>query len=205
MNVSPLLGRLRLSIRALYLAHGIGWFAAFTALLLAVIYVGDRSLDYPRGVRVLQLLLFGPIAAYLFWRWVLRPASTRITDDDLGILIERSHPHLSERFLTVLQAASDPAIGRSAHPHLLEQVRREASGLLSGIGVARVLRPKPALLACAIGIAAVALLAFGAWTQGDLTSIFARRLLAMDARWPRRTELVLVLKDRQGEVLLEAT
>ena len=50
MNVSPLLGRLRLSIRALYLVHGVGWFAAFTALALAVIYVGDRSLDYPRGV-----------------------------------------------------------------------------------------------------------------------------------------------------------
>ncbi|MBK9383620.1 MAG: hypothetical protein IPN34_02180 [Planctomycetes bacterium] len=203
MKPTLLLGRLRLSIRALYLLHGLGWFLAFAAGLLAVIYVGDRMLDYPRGVRLLQIFLFGPLAVYLLWRWVLAPAATPLTDDDLAVLIERSHPELRERFITALQAAQDPAIAKSAHPSLLAQVQREAEGLLAKIGIARALRPKPALYASGLGLGALALLALGAWSQGELAGIFARRLLAQDAPWPRRTELALVLKDRQGEVLLE--
>ncbi|MBL8899839.1 MAG: hypothetical protein JNM84_19565 [Planctomycetes bacterium] len=203
MKPTLLLGRLRLSIRALYLLHGLGWFLAFAAGLLAVIYVGDRMLDYPRGVRVLQIFLFAPLALYLLWRWVLRPAATPLTDDDLAVLIERSHPELRERFITALQAAQDPAIAKSSHPSLLAHVQREAEELLSKIGVARVLRPKKALYASGLGLGAIGLLVLGAWSQGELAGIFAQRLLAQDAPWPRRTELLLVLKDRQGEVLLE--
>lgn len=205
MKPSFLLGRLRLSIRALYLLHGLGWFLGLVAAALAVVYVGDRMLDYPRGMRVLQIVLFGPLATYVFWRWVLRPAATPLTDDDLGVLIERSHPELGERFLTALQAARDPAIAASAHPALLQHVQREAEALVPQISLTRALRPSPALRAGALGLAATGLLALGAWSQGELAGIFVQRLLALDAPWPRRTLLALALKDREGELLLQAT
>ncbi len=71
MKAKRLLSNLRRQIRALFLLHGISIFIAYACLLLVVVYVGDRLLEYPQGIRVFQIFMFGGMTLYVLHRFVL--------------------------------------------------------------------------------------------------------------------------------------
>lgn len=194
--LEPVLSRLavvRSRIRRLYLLDGLALLVIVACAALATTFVLDYFLDLPRAVRM--VFLFGSIAAcaWTALRKILAPLAVPISDDDLAVLVERSHPELKDRLISAIQLSrpSDPAHRKFNSPELVEALVRDAADASRPLSFDAFvththIRNRGVFAAGFV----VALAALGFFFS-DLSTIFLNRFLGGDARWPQQTYLTV--------------
>jgi hypothetical protein len=200
MNFEPLLKGLRALVAKRRLALGTAGIAsavAAVAALAVVTYALDRFLRLPVGVRGVHLALCAAGVFLVLRRSLFRPLAEPFGDQDAAMLVERVRPDLDDRLISALQLRDEAAAGRLVgSPELVEDaIRRTLSDVApidfrAAYDARHVRRP---LGAAAVGLV---LVCAGAAFAPQEFSIFVRRCLLLgDVRWPRATELKLVVVD----------
>jgi hypothetical protein len=185
---------LRGRLRRLVLEDSLLTLAWGIAAALVASFVLDYFLILPQGVRFVFLLAGGCSLAYFVARHVLAPFGRPIADEDLAVLVERSHPDLHQSLITAVEltrARSEAAayVSPAMVAAVVKGVEERIADLPTGgvFDLAR-LRRKTALLAFAgVGLGAAVLI------HADVASIWLRRnLFLADQRWPKQVVLELV-------------
>lgn len=190
-SLERLLERLARRLRVHVLAHGLGRVALGAAGWACVAFLLDRWLHLPAGVRVLHTAILLALPAFLAWRELFLPLRRIPGRDGLALLVERTHPELSELLVSAVQLEARLA---SAPPDEAALVRRvlasaeQRAGELDLSGVDDPRGPRVSLGA-GLGAALLAALLFG--QAPAQTRIFLARMLGGGPEWPRRTNLVL--------------
>ncbi len=196
-DLTPLLRELkalRARLRALHLAFGLSRLVLVAAVVAALTFILDRSLDLPRGVR---LVLFSTSAAtivFVVYRYLAYPLTRRFTDIDLARAVEDRFPELHDSVLSALElseaARSDDYPDSRA---LVAAVVAEARRRVESVPISRIAdRAKVGRAALAAALPAV-VVAAGAIASPELASIWVQRMLALrDVPWPRRTWLEVI-------------
>ncbi len=187
--------RLRLFLIGLFLVGSVFVCGSALAILL------DWALELSRGVRTLLAAFVLGSTAYVAWRYLVRPALTRLSDVWLARQIERYYPSLKHELagaVEFLREEGDETVAGSAE--LRAAVVRKVSEQLRAVESGVILRQGPyrfATLAATVSVGiALAALVLG----GDLVAIGVARLYAPfgSARWPYQT--VLTFRDLKTRV-----
>lgn len=190
------LAGLRRSLRGWLVARGLGtWLACVLGMLMGSMIL-DRWFRFDFSQRAILLVLMTGVAAWLLWRFLLRPLGQRVSDDALLLEIEDRHPQLAESLISGYQLQRDQAAGpASRSPELAAAVIREAVKRAGEVDFGSVLnRPGGrinALRLAAGGLLAVAL-GIGVLSGGFFKTWFRRNLLLTADQWPRATVLELM-------------
>lgn len=177
------------------------WVAMTVCWLLVVYWLG-AAIDYlpakigsdetPQSVRIVFLCLMAAGATWLLLGWLLPRWLRKIDDASLALLIERQHPELANRLITVVQVnrstpdVSDPA----AHDQLFERVLNEANEAVASVRVDQLFKWEPLRIVqvlAGLGLAITLIVAITSWYW------FAQwnsRLFALsNTPWPRSAVL----------------
>jgi len=190
------LARLRRSIRFLFALDGGGRLVLAAAAFVAATFAVDWTFHLPAGARLALLAAGLGLLLWILVRRILRPLAVPLTDDDLGILVERRFPGLNDRLISALQLARDPGAGPGRvpggefnSPELVQALVEEAAGAVEGVDWGRILvRRRVGWVAAGAALAAASLAAAGL-ASPLYASIYFHRILGGDRRWPRRTHL----------------
>ena len=106
--VSDRLAGLRSRLRRLYLLDGASRVILAILGFMLVTFLADWSLDLPGPLRLVVLAGGVGLTAWMVTRRVALPLSVALTDDDLALLVERSHPELEDRLVSAIQLARGP-------------------------------------------------------------------------------------------------
>jgi len=187
------LDRLRRLIRRVSIWDGLVWIG----VLLVVAAILSFSLDYflrlPRGVRTFFMFAGVAGAIVVVFRSLLTPLSRRLSDEQLAMLIEETHPGMRQTLITAIQLARpDSRGGRYISSELLDSVVRDVESQVSTIAPSKVLhlgrmrRNLVWLVGLTVAISVVGLF------QPRLVSIwFQRNVLLAAVAWPKATEIEL--------------
>lgn len=198
------LGRVRGTIRSLFLLDG----ASRTALALSIFVAASFALDWlfilPPGARL--VILFAGLAgvAWIVARRLVYPMGVPITDDDLAVFVERHYPELKDRLISAIQlsreaGAAEGTIGFNS-PQLVRRLIDDAVAATGALDFGQVvIRAHVMRIAAAAGILLL-VLAGSAAARPDLAKIYASRAFGGAAKWPRRTTLVVLDFDAQSRV-----
>jgi len=200
-SISSRLDGVRASIRRLYLLNGLATLVIAVCTFAVATFVLDYFLILPRGVRLTFLIAglggFGWLAA----RRIAYPLAVKISDDDLALFVERHYPHLNDRLISAIQLGrapkDDPAVERIAgfnSPELVDALVADATTAAEQLDFRAVLLPdvvRRAAAGAAVLLVVIGALALSSGAGRNLASIYVRRALGFDTRWPQRTYLVV--------------
>jgi hypothetical protein len=186
-SVTARLSGLRASLRRLFALDGLSRVGVAAVVFVLITFLADWSFVLPVQVR-LTLLLGG--IALLVWivaRRIVTPLGARISDDDLAVLVERTHPELNDRLISAIQLSRNP--GPDASPELVEALVRDAEKVTTDMDFKNVVvrRNVGKIAAWAGGL--LLLIAAGAFAFQDHASIYVKRLFGGATKWPQRTHL----------------
>ncbi len=187
-------------LRWLAWMHGTGTWLALLSLLLVGSFYLDRVLDPPHAMRLVVAPLVGIGLAAALWYWVLRPMRVRLSEDDAGLLVERTHPELAERLISALQLSRDAG---GASPDLVDRTIREGEEAALALQHHGAFRPAPARWRGAVGLLSAALLLGVAGSEPQDFGVFLRRLLGSSVEWPQRTHLDIEIAGRTANVRVD--
>ncbi len=187
-------------LRGYVLIEGTAWVAGF----LVAGFLIQGTLDYAaRGLRwsmrATLLALITATASWLVWRRVIAPMRLRIGAAEVAHLIERRYPELASVLVSAVRFSSGemgPADVNSRA--LMASVVDSADRRTRTTDFALVLNPRrPRWAAC--GLVLSLLLFTGATLQSPriVGLWFARNILLQELPWPKRTTLVVELRDEQ--------
>lgn len=164
--------------------------AAFTFLL-------DYSLDLPRPVRIVVLLLAAGILAIQAVRHLVLPLSGKPTLDELALMAERADPGLNDQLISAIQLDRDLRAGTAVEsPELIRKLVDETARKLERYDFRRAVDLRPARKPLLLALLAVAAASGVAAYRADLADIwFRRQILIQDTAWPRRHHLILMVLD----------
>lgn len=194
-EITARLRSLRAMIRGLFALDWLGRSLLFASIFLAGTFAFDYSLhaflDSPPPNWLLHLAAgFGCLyLAYLFARRLVWPLSIPISDDDLALLVERTHPVFRDRLVSALQLSRTRGAAPDFNsPELIDALVQETSKDHDAIRFDQVLTGRHVLpkLLQAVGLAALlGLLAYH--FPGEAETFLAR--LFGERRWPSEVEL----------------
>lgn len=192
--LEPVLARLaavRAQLRRLYMLDGIALLVIVACFALAATFVFDYYLVLPQAVRVVFLVGAVAACAWTALRKILAPLSIPISDDDLALLVERTHPELKDRLISAIQLSrpSDPAYRKFNSPELVDALVQDAADASRPLNFDAFVTRKPIRDRAYFAGAFVALLLGLGLAYGDLASIFLKRFFGGDVRWPQQTYL----------------
>ncbi len=177
-------------IRGLRVLSGAGRVAAVAVVTLVALYASDRTLDLPRVVRALLLLVAVAVLARETWRHLLRPLLRGPDREDAARLVETANTSYEGRLITALE------IGDGEPGSLERQVVDEAAAACEATDLREVLDPAPSLRELGRGAGLAALLAVLVFFVEPHVGVFAQRWALQDVAWPRQTHLTLDLAAR---------
>ena len=102
------LSRIRSSIRGLFAVDGISRLILTFSALVCLTFSLDWIFHLPVGVRIFFLAAGSVLLLIILVRKLFRPLGVPITDDDLALMVERSHPELNDRLISAIQLAREP-------------------------------------------------------------------------------------------------
>lgn len=185
---------LRQRVRRGFVLEGVAVIACGVVIALIVSFLLDYFLRLPQAVRTVLLLSACGLVAYAVVRRIIRPLGLKLPDDELAVLVERSHPQLRERLLTAVELTKSGAeTARYVSSSLLDAVIQDVEARVAEVQVHRVLKlghvKRRALLVIVLG----GLIGFAVTQRPDLASVwFQRNLLLAGTEWPQVTKLELV-------------
>lgn len=190
-------------IRGELLLEGLAWLLGAAVILALASYGLDRWLRLGLATRWTLLPLGLAVLAYIAWRRLLPPLSTRLDPLDVAAIVDKRSPGLGVKAANVLQLPkllepqpqASPAMVRRAVwedfsavdaadlPGLFDAARRKRFLQIIGGAVALT------LVLCLLAPATAKL-----WAQ--------RWLLGSNTRWPQQTYLAISGLDEQGRLLV---
>ncbi len=191
------LSKLRSALRRSFFVDGVVTLSLGLLLVLGVSFLLDYFARLPWGVRCVFFL--GGLGLLLreIGRKIYRPLALELPDEELAVLIERSHPELRDALVTAVEMTrrdNDNALYTSTS--LLDAVVRDVEQRASRLRVQKVFDLR--LLRWKIaGLALLVLCVLVAWRANPpLASVWAQRnLLLRDVSWPKLVRLRMVLPE----------
>ena len=147
----------------------------------------DYLLRLPGVPRLIGLVLATAVAVYVFWRFVWRPASSRLTLQDVAGRVEETFPQFNDRLRSSVQFLGERE-AMAADP-LRRRTVEQAGDIARAVDFDDVLITRPAYLTVSAAMAAVLALAAIAMLLGPLTQTIIGRLFdPLDGahQWPKR-------------------
>jgi len=139
----------------LSVAFGVGIVvAAAVGALLAVILL-DYILNLPAGPRVAILLCAVVGLAYVLWRWVLSPMTTRLSVRDVAGHVEQKFPQFDDRLRSTVDFLRGGVPGSD---YMKQRVITEAGDLAATLDMGSAVATKPVWYSLSGGVASVLLL-----------------------------------------------
>ena len=196
---------LRRAVASWLTLRGLSYVLLCVVALLALSFLVDWWFMLEKSQRVVSMVVAVAAVLYLAWRYILYPLAFHLDDDMLAVRVEERHSELHDGLISALQFArvEDPEkLGVS--PQMLaaaiEQGNRDADKLDFSDVLDRKANRRHGL------ITLLMILILGGATAGviynDLMRIwFNRVILFGDDRYPRNTNFVLGLNDRNELVL----
>jgi len=185
-------------VRVLRVGHGLARLVGLLVFAVIAAYVADRWLGLPVAVRAAVLVAAAVLLGRQAWLRIGRPLFRGPDRTDAARLVEAGLPELEGRVISALQ------IGGGADGSLEQRLLDEASAqcLQRDLRVVLTARPMRRELLKAAG--ALALLATLVLVGKPFTEVFLRRWTLHDAAWPRDTRLTLQLPEKgAGHVVAE--
>lgn len=186
------LERLRNRLRRLFAIYGALRLLASLGLALAALYLLDRSLALPAGMRLLLLLVTSCGIGYLVHRHLVRPLLRRIRPEDVACAVEKRFPEFDGRLISTLELEGQALVpDRNISVELVEVLRQETGSIRSGVKLDAIFDYRHLKR---VGLLALAILAVDlghAVSNPELAGIFVKRLFGSDQRWPQSTFLVV--------------
>ncbi|HEX8521574.1 MAG TPA: hypothetical protein VF669_04900, partial [Tepidisphaeraceae bacterium] len=131
----------RRKVKLYSVAYGVGIaLAALVALVLSLILV-DYCLNLPAAPRiVLSLVVLGALA-YVVGRWIIKPASAKVTLSDIAGKLEQAFPQFDDR----LRSTVDFAQGKSTYGSdvMQQRVMNEAAQLATQVDLSKAVVTTP--------------------------------------------------------------
>ncbi len=188
-------GRLRLRI---LLAGGARVLRDATALALATFAV-DIALEPPRPVRILLAVTCVATVLLSAWRHFAKRLATKFSDDELALLVERSHPELNDRVISALQLGRDLASGATSEsPDLIRATILDAERATTSLHVGRAVPMGPIARPLFLASFAIALATTLVALRPEWAKLWVERYIFLkDTPWPRATSLRLVVTDEE--------
>lgn len=143
-----------------------------------------------RGVFIFIAFGIAGVVAYLTWARLIRLLGILISDDDLALFIERRYPELNSRLISALQLSrtrgENPGFNS---PELIDALVRDAGDAVRTVKFDSILAPGRVMGPFLMALTGAAALAGLAVAFPDYSSVYLRRLLGLNARWPKLTDL----------------
>src|SRR4051794_34143005 len=146
----------RRKVKAYSVAYGIGVaLASMVGLFLALILI-DYLLNLPAAPRIaLSLVVLGALA-YVVGRWVIKPASAKVTLSDIAGRLEQAFPQFDDRLRSTVDFASGG--GKVYGSDVMQQrVMNEAATLAGQLNLSSAVVAKPVWYSAAAGVGAIGL------------------------------------------------
>ncbi len=186
------LERLRGRLRSLFVLYGSLRLLAIVAAIFVVLFLLDRTLTLPSGVRLLFLAGAALILGFFTYRGVVYPLRRKIRAEDVACAVEERFPEFDGRLLSTLELegrALDP--DRNVSVELVNVMRAETAGLVKGVRFEQIFDYRH--LRRLAGVAALLLVVVVGYglREPHLAGIFLKRLVGADVRWPQRVFLTV--------------
>ncbi|GEM_PF-3340305 len=202
MDLNELLARtasFRGAVRRLFLLEGTGRILLVLAGLTAFLFLADYFLILPGTVRSVLFVLAILAAGLSFVRWIARPLTVPITDDDAVLSVERAHPELKESLISALQFSryDEAESRRIMSPAMVRATVKSALAAAAPLSFRAHLAPRGPLKTFLLGAAATAVLVVLSARFPDTSAIFFNRVYGGSVPWPARTHLTLISPDAE--------
>jgi hypothetical protein len=182
--------QLRGRLKGLYTANGMSLLGAGLAGVVLFSFACDYLFHLPVAVRVFLLAASACCIGYVFYRYLMRPLSVQMSDDDMALYYEGAYPEAQDRLISAVQlqrVMEQPGYPYSAS--LTRSVIGQAEEFARGLD-ARRLRPTPKLKQnSAVGGALLVVVAFLVISSPTLFGIWAQRFFLLGTEWPRKTDI----------------
>jgi hypothetical protein len=192
------LAQLRSHLRLTFLSWGIALAMIWASGLTLWLYYTDRILKLPSGLRIAFLVGALAILLIVVIRNLLYPLSRSLSDEDLALMVEREYPLLNDRLISSLQMLKEQERYKdTASPEMMRAVVAESFDIAGKLRFNDAVRSRRLLRVVGLSMVAM-LLVFGhAWLDRDDMSLWVRRAMGGGPEWPTRTQLEVLILDRE--------
>lgn len=193
MLISSLEG-VRRKVKLLGVAYGAGIVIAVAVIGLLLATILDYLLNLPSAPRLFLALIALTAIGYVLWRYVISPASKRISLSDIAGKLEGAFPQFDDRLRSTVNFVSGREVPGSEV--MKERVVTETTTMASQLDLGRAVVATPAWYSMALGCGALfLLLMLGFWVVSPTYRDIALARLFMpfaDQPWPKRVRIDLV-------------
>ena len=194
---------LRHRLKRAFVADGVVTLLQAALIAFAASFLADYFLRLPWGVRSLLLLVGIGFGAAAIIRRIMKPLALELPDDEMAVLIERSHPELGQGLLTAIELTRiGSETSRYVSTQLLDSVVKDAEQKIAQARLDRVFdlrrlfRKSVALFLMAV------VCGFIIGQQPGLAGVWLRRnLFLSNAAWPKLTQLELTVPSESPAVV----
>src|SRR5688500_4186898 len=183
---------LRRKVKLLGVAYGVGLLLASAIALLLGAVLLDYMLNLPAIPRLVIILAALGTIGYVLVRYVVRPATSRLTIGDVAGKLATTFPQFDDRLRSTVNFMRG---GNPGSDVMQQRVVSEASSLAATVDLNRALVMKPVWYSAAAGAGAVVLLILLAVAVSPLyRNIALSRLFTPFAgtAWPKRVQIDMV-------------
>ncbi len=197
------LARLATRLRRAAWWQGLGVVLAGSTLWGVFAFLADYALHVPRPIRILLLLAWTGLTAYLAWRFVLRPLRHIPGPTGLAVLAERDLTEPNQLLISGVEFA----LTQEAAPHpsapLRSRVVERAEQRSESVEPARIVDLRRPATFFGGGVLLTA--AFSIWLGAHPihSATFFDRILGGTRPWPKRTELLLDVRVAEGQARID--
>ncbi|HZZ73386.1 MAG TPA: hypothetical protein VFE24_14120, partial [Pirellulales bacterium] len=191
-EIRGLLARVRTRIRRYIWLEGLALAILWLGVAFWVTLGFDWLFEPPPMVRavVLGAVLIG--FGYVLYRYLLRRAFVRFTDESMAVALERRFHHFGDSLLTSVTLTEQPTPDVHYNPEMLSHTRELAKEAAGRARPGQVFRWGPLgqrLLGAAVLVGSIA--AFAVFVPDAFATWFGRSIELSETPWPRRTHLVV--------------
>ncbi|MGH7213833.1 MAG: hypothetical protein ACREIT_03615, partial [Tepidisphaeraceae bacterium] len=183
---------LRRRLKLLGIVYGLGVLVASVVLVALGVVLVDYVLHLPGVLRLVVLVACLAGFGYAVWRWIARPALSRLTIGDVAGHVEQAFPQFDDRLRSTVLFTQQPDVPGS--DVMKQRVITEAGDIARRVDFNRAIVTKPVWQATAAGLGAIVLAGALALGLPDLMRIGLTRLLTplADVAWPKRFQIDLM-------------
>ena len=189
VSIDEKIGAMRRIVQRFFLVAGMNRFLVWLLGIVALDYFLDSSFRMDWSQRLITLLLAASILIYVFWKYLLVPLFSRLSDDALLLQAEESGKSFKESLISALEFSrmeigEDENISRGMIRETIETGER-ASESIRLDEVFRLGRLRVNLFALGLLVAAFAGVCAGSVLTKPLGIWFNRNVMLGNAQWPQ--------------------
>jgi len=182
--------------RELTAVRGVGNCLKWTCLAFAVCLLTDAVWNLPALIRGGLLTLLTGWAMWVAWRGLIQPLLRRRSWNELAAAVERDHPELAERLITLVELEAEP--NRTSSPVMRTLLAKQTVKAVTALNFSDSLPAGQSLQQAAIGLVALAMLLLPFLVPGQRYALLWGRLIVPfgNHAWGNRVTLHVLDGDR---------